>query len=235
MAGPDRSSGMAGIRINLLPPEIIEKRKAESRRLVFIAIGVSIIALIGIGWAFLALAVGIKTGEVVAAQQQAANLRAQAETFRVFEDRGRELQSRQAVADLALGGRISWSRIMAELSLILPPAVWMDSFNGVQTAAASGTQQGQAPGGSGPGGAATLALTGWSLDVPVDKSDGGFKSLAQLLVRLNDLDDLRNVWLTSGQISTAGFRGQDAIKFESTSEVVVPSGSESSPTVPGKP
>jgi Tfp pilus assembly protein PilN len=204
------------IRINLLPPEIIERRKAESRRLIFLAVGLAIIALLGIAWAFLALGVSIKTSQVASAQQQAANLRAQADAFKVFEDRTTELQSRQAVVDKALVGRVNWSRLMDELSLVLPPVVWLDVFDGEQAATSGGTA-----------GAATLGLSGWSLQEPVDKANGGFKSMAQLLVRLNDLEQLDNVWLTGAEVKPDGFRSQDAIQFITTSMVVVPSGSSS--------
>lgn len=210
-----------GVRINLLPPEIIGRRKAESRRLIFVAIGLAVIAVMGIGWAFLALAVGIKTGEVASAQQQAANLRSQAESFKVFEDRGRDLQARQTVADRALTGRISWSELMGDLSLVLPPDVWIESLDA----------------NSPSGAAATLNLSGLSVDEPIDKANGGFKSVAQLLVRLNDLKQLTNVWLTSAEVSLAGFRGRNVIKFQSTSAVAVPASgaSPSASSVPGKP
>ena len=227
-----------GIHINLLPPEILEKRKAESRRLVFLAVGLTIIALFGLMWAFLALFVGIKTGEVASAQQQAASLRAQAASFKVFEDRAADLAAREAVAGRALDGRISWSRLMGDLSLVLPPDVWLNSLDGVQrmdNAGAAAPAAGSTSGHAAP--AATLTLAGFSLDEPVDKANGGFKSIAQLLVRLNDLDQLSNVWLTDAERKPTAYRGQDVITFASTSEVAVPAGS-STPTasaVPGKP
>jgi Tfp pilus assembly protein PilN len=224
-----------GIRINLLPPEILEKRKAESRRLVFLAVGLTVIALLGVAWAFVALFVGIKTGEVASKQQEAASLRAQAEAFKVFEDRGLELQARQEIADRALAGRISWSRIMGELSLVLPPDIWLSVFDGSeQTAATAGssTTEGR------PAPAATLSLTGWSLDQPAEEVNGGFKSIALLLVRLDDLEQLANVWLTSAEVKPGGYRGEDAIEFVSTSDVVGSrdaSAAAANSGVPGKP
>ena len=209
-----------GIRINLLPPEILEKRKAESRRLVFLAIGLTVIAILGLAWAFIALFVGIKTGEVASAQQQAASLRAQAASFKVFEDRAGDLKARQAVADKALAGRVSWSGIMGDLSLVLPPDVWIDLFNGNQPV---GNGVAGATSSNAVGSATTLNLAGWSLDEPVDKANGGFKSIAQLLVRLNDLASLNNVWLTTAEMKLAGYRNQNAIQWQSTSEVAVPS------------
>ena len=226
-----------GTHINLLPPEILQKRKAESRRLVFLAIGLTVIAVFGLMWAFLALFVGIKTGEVASAQQQAASLRAQAESFKVFEDRAADLAAREAGADKALAGRISWSRLMGDLSLVLPPDLWLSTFDGVQrmdnagaSAPAAGSTARAVP-------AATLTLGGYSLNEPVDKANGGFKSIAQLLVRLNDLDQLNDVWLTDAEKKPTAYRGQDVITFTSTSDVAVPS-SLSTPTasaVPGKP
>ena len=240
MTPPPSVSDLAkgrGIRITLLPPEIVEKRKAESRRLVFVAVGFAIIALLGIAWAFLALFVGIKTGEVASAQQQAASLRAQAASFKVFEDRAGDLKARQAVADRALAGRIEWSQLMGDLSLVLPPDIWLETFEGDQATAGGAAPSSPAASASGSGSNSNLLLTGWSLDVPVDKANGGFKSIAQLLVRLDDLSMLKNVWLTSAEVVPGGFRAQDAIKWSSSSEVVVPSSSASASasSVPGAP
>ena len=227
-----------GVRINLLPPEILEKRKAESRRLIFLAIGLTVIAVLSLAWAFVALFVGIKTGEVASQQQQAASLRAQAAAFKVFEDRAGDLKARQAVAEKALEGRISWSRLMGDLSLVLPPDIWLDNFEGAEQAEGSAVTA-PASGGAAAAAAprATLTLGGWSLDEPVDKANGGFKSIAQLLVRLNDLEQLANVWLTRAEVKANGFRNENAIQFQSTSEVAVPGSTTASATapVPGKP
>jgi Tfp pilus assembly protein PilN len=226
-----------GIHINLLPPEILQKRKAESRRLVFLAVGLTVVALLGLTWMFGALFVGIKTQEVASAQQDAASLRSQAASFKVFEDRAADLTAREAVANRALDGRIEWSRIMGDLSLVLPPDIWLGTLDGVQRMdnAGAAPAAGSTTGKTAPG--ATLTLAGFSLDEPVDKANGGFKSIAQLLVRLNDLDQLNNVWLTDAERKPAYYRGQNVITFTSTSEVAVPSSTSSSTasSVPGKP
>ena len=226
------------IRINLLPPEILEKRKAESRRLYLVAIGLSVLALLGLVWAFMAVQTQIKSAEVASVQQQAFSLGTQAAQFKVFEDRTNELQRRDAVATKALGGRIDWSRLMSDVALVLPSQLWLDNFTGTQAVGQGATPSGQAPNpaaGATATGKATLNLGGWSL-YSSNPQDGGFKPLAKLLVRLDGLSQLDNVWLQSGEFREQGYKQQDAISWTTVSDVVVPgSATATASAIPGKP
>jgi Tfp pilus assembly protein PilN len=217
------------IRINLLPPEILEKRKAESRRLLLVAVLLVVLAILALAWGFLFLQEQIKASEVASKQQDAANLQAQAAQFKVFEDRNADLRQRKAIAAKALAGRVNWSRLMSEMALVLPSDLWLDRFNGSQ-AKAAGSPTGAALG-------AVLDLGGWSLYTTKAGPDIGFKPIAKLLVRLNDLDQLKNVWLQTAEYKPAGYRQQNAILWTVLSEVVVPgeAATASSSTVPPPP
>jgi hypothetical protein len=58
--------------------------------------------------------------------------------------------------------------------------------------------------------------------------------VAELLVRLNDLEQLKNVWLDSASVQDQGFRGRTAVKYSAISEIVIPSSTatQSSSVVP---
>ena len=194
------------IRINLLPPEILEKRKAESRRLYLVAIALVVLALLGLVWASMAVMVQTKSLELGSKQQQAANLQAQADRFKVFEDRTRELQQRKSISATALAGRVDWSRLASEVTLVLPTDMWLTTFQGTEKDG--------------------LKLQGWSLD----SGSNGFKSIAKLLVRLTDLEQLQDAWLTTAQLKDF-VPDKPAIQFDTTSKVKTTTGQATSGVV----
>ena len=220
------------IRINLLPPEIGEKRRAESRRLYLIAVLMAVVAVLGLAWGFLLVQGQLKASDVASVRQEAASLQAQALSFKVFEDRTHDLAQRKAIAQQALADRIDWSQLMSEISLVLPTDLWLDQFDASQavggvvapgapqpTQNGAGSQTGSKPG-------AVLTLSAWSLYHKDTSSNAGFKPIGQLLVRLNDLDQLKDVWLQSAEQST--YRSQNAIKCTVISQIVIPSDSATS-------
>lgn len=218
------------IHINLLPPEILEKRKVESRRLYLVAVLLVVLALLGLVWGFLVLQEQIKATDVASAQQEAASAKVQAERYKVFEERTKALQERKAIVQAALTGRIDWSGIMSEVALVIPADLWLDHFTGDQkvggaTAGAPQQQQNAAGSNTGTTPGATLVLQGWSLYNASAGPDNGFKPVAKFLVRLNDMDQLKNVWLASAEVKDKGFRQQTAIPYQVDSEVVVPGSS----------
>lgn len=222
------------IRINLLPPEITQKRLDE-RRWRWIAVG-GIVAgvLVLLVFLFLQFQVSIKQGEVASVQQQAAGLQQQAQRFQIFRQKESELTARRAVVSKALAGRIDWSRLLSEVAMVLPSDVYVTQIGATQPTPAT-TKDPAAPG--------SLTMSGKALDVPNDVPDLGYKSVAKLLSRLADLDQLNAVWLTDsakpaaipeGTVSTepAAF----FITFGLSAEISSPPTSTASPSgVPAPP
>jgi Tfp pilus assembly protein PilN len=181
------------MRINLLPPEILEKRKSE-RRLVYVALVAVLVLVILAGvWGVAFMRVNAKTQEVAARQQELAQTQARAAELKVFEDKSLELQRRKAVADTALMGRRNWARLFDEISLVMPTDVWATTLNATE----------------GQG----LQIDGYAMDSP----DLGHKSIAKLLVRLANLDQLFDVWLTNA--SKVELETSPVIQFTVTASV----------------
>lgn len=189
------------MRINLLPPETLDRRRAEKRigYVVVAAIGIAIL-LAGV-WGFAYMQLKNKEKELASIQQQVASATAQADQLKVFEDRATDLGTRRAIVAQAFAGRRDWAKLLHEISLVLPEDVWAQAIT-------AGESEG-------------LVLTGYAVDTPDDNPDLGHKSIAKTLVRLADLEQLSDVWLTSS--SKVLFLEQDAIQFTITAKVDTPS------------
>jgi Tfp pilus assembly protein PilN len=191
------------IRINLLPKDILERRRYERFFIWVYAAGVLVVvALVGV-WLVLGLQVQQKNRDLQSLQEQASQLRAEADAFAVFEQKQSDLTARQTVAQTALAGRIDWAKVSNEISLVLPSDVWAKSIVASQD---SGLE---------------LTLVA---DDPVDAPDLGQKSVARTMVRLNDLSSLFDVWLkasSKGKIQQGDSQAQ-IIEFQLTTQVVKP-------------
>lgn len=183
------------VRVNLLPPEVIEKRKAE-RRWVYIMYGsVALVVLLVVAYLVPTVLILGKQTELAIKQQQAADLQREADRYKIFEDKQADLQARKAVADRALASRLNWSRLLSELSLVLPSDVWLSSLELDQDTG--------------------LKMTGSATDLSADAPDSGHKTIAKMLVRLADLDQLTNVWLASSTKDAAS----GTLKFDVSASV----------------
>ena len=194
--------------INLLPPEIRARRQAE-RRMVFVALGALALAVVLAG----VFAVGFlgaqkKETELAQVEQQVRTTQAQAEQLAIFEQTQTELQTRSETVTRALAGRRDWARLYDEISLVLPSDLWAETFLSSE--------------------AGGISIQGWAVDAPDDTPDAGHKSIAKMLVRLADLEQLQDVWLTNS--AKALYLEQDAIQFTVTAQVKDPSAAEDAAT-----
>ncbi len=177
------------IRINLLPPEITQRRKDE-RLWRWIGLGAAIVVVLLAGiFVIVSIEVSLKQNEVDSIQQQAEGLRQQSNRFRVFAVKQSDLEARKAVVKSALTGRMDWSRLLAEVALVLPGDLFLTAMQGNEPKAAAPVVPAQPAGGD-------LTIAGKALDYPDDVPDLGYKSVAKMLVRLAELDQLDNVWMS---------------------------------------
>jgi len=206
-------------RINLLPREIAEKRKFE-RRIGFVLVaGLVVYVVLFLAYAGLGWVVSQRNAELQSHLELAASLSAQAEAFKIFEDKEADLDRRVAIAEVALAQRVDWSRIVNELSLVLPPDVWLTDLTASE-------QDG-------------LLMRGIAVDLATDVPDSGHKAVARTLVRLGGLELLQNVWLTTSRkaMFTVGDGDErPVIEFEVTTGVVRPPGpAQATAVVPAPP
>lgn len=164
------------IRVNLLPKDIQEKRRYERYFIwVYITAAVAVFLIFG-AWLVLSLQINSKNDDLQSRQELASQLRSEADAYSVFEEKKAALDARQEVAKQALSGRVNWAKAANEVSLVLPADVWTTGITANQETGMS------------------LSLV--ARDVK-DSPDVGQKAVARTMVRLNDLDTVYNVWLTS--------------------------------------
>jgi Tfp pilus assembly protein PilN len=161
---------------------------------------IAIVVLLAAVWAFAQLRLQSKQDELAAIEQQVQSTTALAEQLSVFEQRAAELEARRATANRALAARRDWGKLFNELSLVLPADIWLQTLT---TNEESG-----------------LDMAGYALDSPTDVPDNGHKSMAKMLIRLADLEQLSDVWLTDS-VKTQ-FLDQDVVQLTATAAVSVP-------------
>jgi Tfp pilus assembly protein PilN len=214
------------IRINLLPPEITQKRKDE-KSWRWVVIGGVVVAVVFAGvFALLQLQVSMKQGEVASVKQQAAVLEEQAQRFQIFQEKQADLANRRTIVAGALLGRVDWPRLLSEVALVLPSDIYLTQMGATQPIAGVA---------GAPGTPGRLTAAGQALDVPNDVPDLGYRSIAKLLARLADLQQLDGVWLTDSTKPAAAAAGVAPTAFFITFGVTADIASPSTTSTPGVP
>jgi Tfp pilus assembly protein PilN len=165
------------VRINLLPKEILERRRYEKWYPYVLIFFAAMLALVAIVYGYFWLSGAQKNADLQLLQEQSQKLQAQADAFGVFEQKEQDLVKRQTIATNALAGRLNMGRVAEEVSLVLPDEVWLQQM-GIS----------QADG---------LTVSGNTPYSSSHSMDVSYKSVAKTLVRLNELDDVTDVWLTT--------------------------------------
>jgi Tfp pilus assembly protein PilN len=204
------------IRINLIPPEILQNRKDERRWKWLALSGGVVAAVLVMFWAFMALQVTASTAEVDSISQEVTGLETQAAQFQVFQRVESDLKVRKDAAIAAKAGAVDWARMLYELGLVLPKDIYLTSFTGAD---------------GGIGGTSNVSLAGQAVDKLNDSPDNGYKSVAKMLVRLADLDQLDSVWLSNTSIAAA--TGDTAPMIGWTASARITSSATATPSASG--
>jgi type IV pilus assembly protein PilN len=178
------------IRINLIPPEILQRRRDEVRwRWLWLG---ALIVAVALGLFYVVMffnIVGIQA-QVTNTKEQAQTLQDSARIFSVFRQRESELSARKSAVLAAATGRVDWANMLDELGLVLPTDMYLTSLAGSE----AGVSQ--------PVGSVTLA--GQAVPVSDLQAPGqGYKSVAKALVRLTEMEQLDSVWLTQAGVAAS--------------------------------
>lgn len=152
--------------INLLPPEIAEKRQTERRWVYFLAIIIAFIALFG--FVFM-----ITYGRELKEKRTLSDyltendkLAVAISEFKVFEERKGQVQQREQILAKALAGETSWYKLLNEISMVIPSEVALIDMSLDLSAG--------------------VKMTGYTQD---------YSSVAKWLVRLGEIKELNDVWI----------------------------------------
>lgn len=164
-------------RINLLPKEILERRRYEGwyRWVGILAIG--LIAIIVVVYLGLVIENKSQSDQLQTIQESANQQKTLAGQLSIFENKEQELQTRQNVAQTALAGRINVGQVAEDVSLVLPDEVWLDLLTINENTG--------------------IVMTAETPRNSGESNDVAYKSVAKTLVRLNELQEIYDVWLTT--------------------------------------
>lgn len=203
------------IRINLIPPEIIEKRKDEQRWRWVLVAGMVALVLVVAFYLVMFVQVSAKQSDVASLKQEAESRQGEASRFRIFQQKESDLSSRRSVVLTAKAGRVDWARMFNEISMVLPTDMFLIALSGIEPIV--GTPQ-----------SGTILMSGKAVDYPEDSPDHGYKSVAKALVRFTELTQLESVWLTStdrptqaGATTAGGAATQPMINWALTARITV--------------
>jgi Tfp pilus assembly protein PilN len=195
------------IRINLIPPEILQARRDE-RRWKWVWLGAGILGVVVVlFWAATYMQVVAAAADVASTQQAAASLQAQTSRFDVFQQEESDLALRQASVAAAESGRIDWTTVLYDVGLVMPTDMYLTTFTGADNGQAGST------------GPSVVTMAGQAIYDPASTPPNGYTSIAKMLVRLTDLPELNSVWLTSATLGTGSSTAQPTYAWALTADI----------------
>lgn len=162
---------MIDIRINLLPPEIKQKRETE-RNLVFLGL-ITLIAVVVFALAvvYVRFGIAVEKSKLESLESQNALLEAQTAQFKEFEAKRDSFNSLKSTYEKLSQRDISWYRMMIELALIIPENVSLKS------------------------------ITADKGSIQIEGKASSITELVSWMVRLDELTEIDDVWVESLKVA----------------------------------
>ncbi|HEY8202423.1 MAG TPA: hypothetical protein VII47_13845 [Actinomycetota bacterium] len=218
-------------RINLLPPELGKRRRARQVTSAFVLAGVVYVVALAVLWLLGNSRLDRAKRELAEETSRADAVQAQVSKLREFSSLQADVDQKERRLVAAMAGDIHWSRVLVELSMVIPADAWLTSMSGTATlpaaAAPSAPSGGSAPsapsGGSAPAAPAASAGTAAPAGPPklgtitFGAVTFDFPDIATWITRLSGDRNLQTIWVpsaTKGQIGT-----RDVVNFNSTGEL----------------
>lgn len=163
-------------QINLLPPEVVERRRA---RQLTAALALGLAALIAVLFLVFVVQAGRLSGargRLAAQERHNRALQAQVGQLSRFAAIQEELDNKSQILTALTSGEVRWSVVLADVATYIPSDVWLTSLTGsVQAAPAPATGAAAAASSFG-----SVQFAGCTLEPP----DGTHLEVAKWLVRI---------------------------------------------------
>ena len=183
---------MIVVKINLLPGEIQDKRRAEKLIIAGLVGMVVIAACLAGTFMYNMWRIDNAEKDLALLSDQVVKMERAIQGLRVYEARMAEVQKKKDIVEKALADRIVWSKLLEELMIITP--------NDLSLATLSGNADG-------------VTFSGEIQD-PLDAPDSGHKPVAKWLIRLGELRLQPDVWLSSSDKQERKILFSNTMKFK---------------------
>lgn len=169
-------------QVNLLPPELAARQKTRRLTSLIVVGGVAVLALM-LGFWFLQSQKVLDVNDRIAAQNtRNARLQAQIGQLQEFQALQTEAAAQQQLLGKAYTGEVSFSRMLLDISRVIPSDAYLTSFDATLAAPAATTTPGA------PSFVGSFTAEGES---------AGLESLASWLTRLESVTGWVNPWMTT--------------------------------------
>lgn len=121
---------MSPRRINLLPPEFVERRRARQRLTQIVAAALAVVLLLVAVFVFESTRLSSVKGQLADEQQTINGLKAKVQQLTDFAQLQGELQRKTALLTSLTTGEVRWSVLLADISLVIPDQAWLTTFTG---------------------------------------------------------------------------------------------------------
>lgn len=117
-------------RINLIPLEILKRRRAKTRNIYLVIAFTSFMAFLALFYIILFVQVRLEENDLTIVKEERAVVRSQISQYELYEKRETEYQDRKKLVEKAKSGEIKWSKIFNKLSMLMPEQVLFTTFKG---------------------------------------------------------------------------------------------------------
>ena len=125
-------------QINLLPPEIAERRRARQITVALGAAGLGLVALLIVVFLVQAARLSGERGNLEEAQDRNAALQRQIAGLQSFATLQQTLRTKEQLLDRLTANEVRWSVLLNDISLVIPSDVWLSNLSGSVQAPAPG-------------------------------------------------------------------------------------------------
>lgn len=189
-------------RINLLPQEVVVRRRQRRQTAGLAAIAVVFVLLLALVWFLRQGQLSAWEDRRAEAEARVQTLQAQVTQLQEFALLDQTVKQKEATLAASMAGDVAWSRLLIELSMIIPGDSWLTSFNGSAGAETQAAQPGVAAS------TGTLTFAAITFDFP---------GVAKWITRLQEMESLQNIWVSSAAKSEIGTR--EVVNFSSTADL----------------
>src|SRR5918999_3820594 len=121
-------------RINLLPREVAVRRRQRQQTVGLVGIGIVFILLLALVWFFRQGQLRNEEERREQAEARVQTLEARVAALREFALLDQTVKQKEQTLATAMTGDVAWSRLLIELSMIIPGDSWLTSLTAAATA-----------------------------------------------------------------------------------------------------
>lgn len=115
-------------KINLLPPELIERQKARRQTTLVAIAGFLVIVLLGFFYVLQQIKLSGLDEDLALQQARNDDLTAQVNDLKRFDELLAEIADREELLVTLLENEVRWSGVLRDLSLVIPGTAWLETL-----------------------------------------------------------------------------------------------------------